>query len=48
MSASVLRTKNGLKAALVPIALNRVGTAEEIAGPFCSPLPTWQPLSPVK
>src|SRR5580658_9413182 len=34
MSASVLRTKNGLKSALVPIALKRVGTAEEIAGPI--------------
>jgi 3-oxoacyl-[acyl-carrier protein] reductase len=34
MSASVLRTKNGLKSAIVPIALKRVGTAEEIAGPI--------------
>jgi 3-oxoacyl-[acyl-carrier protein] reductase len=34
MSASVLRTKNGLKSALVPIPLKRVGTAEEIAGPI--------------
>jgi 3-oxoacyl-[acyl-carrier protein] reductase len=34
MSASVLRTKNGLKAAILPIALKRVGTAEEIAGPI--------------
>ena len=34
MSASVLRTKNGLKSAVVPIALKRVGTAEEIAGPI--------------
>jgi 3-oxoacyl-[acyl-carrier protein] reductase len=34
MSASVLRTKGGLKGALVPIPLKRVGTAEEIAGPI--------------
>jgi len=34
MSASVLRTKAGLKGALVPIPLKRVGTAEEIAGPI--------------
>jgi 3-oxoacyl-[acyl-carrier protein] reductase len=34
MSASVLRTKNGLKGALVPIPVKRVGTAEEIAGPI--------------
>ena len=34
MSASVLRTKQGLKGALVPIPLKRVGTAEEIAGPI--------------
>lgn len=34
MSASVLRTKNGLKDALAPIPLKRVGTAEEIAGPI--------------
>ena len=34
MSASVLRTKNGLKSAILPIALKRVGTAEEIAGPI--------------
>jgi 3-oxoacyl-[acyl-carrier protein] reductase len=34
MSASVLRTKPGLKSALVPIPLKRVGTAEEIAGPI--------------
>ena len=34
MSASVLRTKTGLKSALVPIPLKRVGTAEEIAGPI--------------
>jgi 3-oxoacyl-[acyl-carrier protein] reductase len=34
MSASVLRTKNGLRSAILPIALKRVGTAEEIAGPI--------------
>jgi 3-oxoacyl-[acyl-carrier protein] reductase len=34
MSASVLRTKGGLKAALVPIPVKRVGTPEEIAGPI--------------
>ncbi len=34
MSASVLRTKAGLKSALVPIPVKRVGTAEEIAGPI--------------
>ena len=34
MSASVLRTKQGLKGALVPIPVKRVGTAEEIAGPI--------------
>jgi 3-oxoacyl-[acyl-carrier protein] reductase len=34
MSASVLRTKGGLKGALVPIPVKRVGTAEEIAGPI--------------
>jgi len=34
MSASVLRTKAGLKSALVPIPLKRVGTPEEIAGPI--------------
>jgi 3-oxoacyl-[acyl-carrier protein] reductase len=34
MSASVLRTKAGLKGALVPIPVKRVGTAEEIAGPI--------------
>lgn len=34
LSASVLRTKNGLKAAVVPIPLKRVGTADEIAGPI--------------
>jgi 3-oxoacyl-[acyl-carrier protein] reductase len=34
MSASVLRTKPGLKSALVPIPLKRVATAEEIAGPI--------------
>jgi len=34
MSASVLRTKGGLKSALVPIPLKRVATAEDIAGPI--------------
>jgi len=34
MSASVLRTKAGLKEALVPIPLKRVATPEEIAGPI--------------
>lgn len=34
MSASVLRTKAGLKSALGPIPLGRVGTAEDIAGPI--------------
>jgi 3-oxoacyl-[acyl-carrier protein] reductase len=34
MSASVLRTKGGLKSAVVPIPLKRVATAEEIAGPI--------------
>ncbi|MGH9682681.1 MAG: SDR family NAD(P)-dependent oxidoreductase [Candidatus Acidiferrales bacterium] len=34
MSASVLRTKSGLKSALAPIPLKRVGTAEDIAGPI--------------
>lgn len=34
MSASVLRTKAGLKQALIPIPLKRVATAEEIAGPI--------------
>jgi 3-oxoacyl-[acyl-carrier protein] reductase len=34
MSASVLRTKGGLKGALVPIPLRRVATAEDIAGPI--------------
>ena len=34
MSASVLRTKKGLKGALVPIPLKRVATAEEVAGPI--------------
>jgi 3-oxoacyl-[acyl-carrier protein] reductase len=34
MSASVLRTKAGLKQAIVPIPLKRVATAEEIAGPI--------------
>lgn len=34
MSASVLRKKEGLKSALVPIPLKRVATAEEIAGPI--------------
>jgi 3-oxoacyl-[acyl-carrier protein] reductase len=34
MSAAVLRTKGGLKGALVPIPLGRVATAEEIAGPI--------------
>jgi 3-oxoacyl-[acyl-carrier protein] reductase len=34
MSASVLRTKGGLKSAIVPIPLKRVATAEEIAGPI--------------
>jgi 3-oxoacyl-[acyl-carrier protein] reductase len=33
MSASVLRNRKLLKAALVPIPLKRPGTAEEIAGP---------------
>ena len=33
MSASVLRTKKGLKSATASIPLKRVGTAEEIAGP---------------
>jgi 3-oxoacyl-[acyl-carrier protein] reductase len=30
----VLRTRTGLKGALVPIPVKRVGTAEEIAGPI--------------
>jgi 3-oxoacyl-[acyl-carrier protein] reductase len=34
MSAGVLRTKAGLKEAIVPIPLKRVATAEEIAGPI--------------
>jgi 3-oxoacyl-[acyl-carrier protein] reductase len=34
LSASVLRTKGGLKAAVVPIPLKRVATAEDIAGPI--------------
>jgi len=34
MSATVLRTKAGLKSAIAPIPLKRVGTAEEIAGPI--------------
>jgi 3-oxoacyl-[acyl-carrier protein] reductase len=34
MSRAVLRTKSGLKSALVPIPLKRVGTADEIAGPI--------------
>lgn len=34
MSASVLRTKAGLKGALVPIPLKRVATAEDVAGPI--------------
>jgi 3-oxoacyl-[acyl-carrier protein] reductase len=34
MSASVLRTKGGLKSAVAPIPLKRVATAEEIAGPI--------------
>jgi 3-oxoacyl-[acyl-carrier protein] reductase len=34
MSASVLRTRGGLKSAVVPIPLKRVATAEEIAGPI--------------
>jgi 3-oxoacyl-[acyl-carrier protein] reductase len=34
MSAAVLRTKGGLKSAIVPIPLRRVATAEEIAGPI--------------
>lgn len=34
LSASVLRTKKGLQAALVPIPLKRVATAEDIAGPI--------------
>jgi 3-oxoacyl-[acyl-carrier protein] reductase len=34
MSASVLRTKTGLKSATATIPLKRVGTAEEIAGPI--------------
>jgi len=34
MSASVLRTKAGLKSAVVPIPLKRVATPEEIAGPI--------------
>jgi 3-oxoacyl-[acyl-carrier protein] reductase len=34
MSASVLRTKAGLKEALMPIPLKRVATPEEIAGPI--------------
>ncbi|MGA8224608.1 MAG: SDR family NAD(P)-dependent oxidoreductase [Candidatus Acidiferrales bacterium] len=34
MSASVLRTKAGLKSATAAIALGRPGTAEEIAGPI--------------
>jgi len=32
MSASVLRNKAGLKSALAPIPLKRVGTADEVAG----------------
>jgi len=34
LSASVLRKKAGLKSAIAPIPLKRVGTAEEIAGPI--------------
>ncbi|HEX2777207.1 MAG TPA: SDR family NAD(P)-dependent oxidoreductase [Candidatus Acidoferrales bacterium] len=34
MSASVLHKKAGMKSALAPIALKRVATAEEIAGPI--------------
>lgn len=34
MSASVLRTKQGLKSATVAIPLKRPGTADEIAGPI--------------
>jgi 3-oxoacyl-[acyl-carrier protein] reductase len=34
MSASVLRTKAGLKSALAPIPLKRVATAEDVAGPI--------------
>ena len=34
LSASVLRTKGGLKAAVVPIPLKRVATAEDVAGPI--------------
>jgi len=34
LSASVLRTKGGLKAAIVPIPLKRVATAEDVAGPI--------------
>ena len=34
MSAPVLRTKKGLKAAVSPTPLQRVGTPEEIAGPI--------------
>lgn len=34
LSASVLRTKPGLKNALVPIPLRRVATAEDVAGPI--------------
>ncbi|MFZ0620174.1 MAG: glucose 1-dehydrogenase [Candidatus Acidiferrales bacterium] len=34
LSASVLRTKGGLKSAIVPIPLKRVATAEDIAGPI--------------
>lgn len=34
MSASVLRSKAGLKAAVAPIALKRPGRPEEIAGPI--------------
>jgi len=34
LSASVLRTKAGLKSALAPIPLKRVATPEEVAGPI--------------
>ena len=34
MSASVLKTKGGLKSAILPIPLKRVATADEIAGPI--------------
>ena len=48
MSASVLRTKNGLKSAIVPIALSVWAPPKKSPALFFSPRPTWQPLSPEK